>query len=397
MMWRLLMRRCPTRSMTLVGDVAQVGLGSGYVVMGRRARPLCRTTGGASSRLTVNYRTPAAIMRIASDVLTGAGVSAPMPQSVREGDAPPTASTIPAGLDTGDPQRSTPYAPVAQEAGPWRAGRLVVIAPADVADTLRAYLRSSLATGTVGEGRTALDSPVVVLTVHEVKGLEFDAVVLVEPADDPQGVAPRRQRPLRRADPAHAAAAGADQRRSAGRPRRAPTRVTTQVAVAAPNTASVEAATAIAELGGGAVDAAVAALLVAMVNEPGVVSIDAGAFVTVWPSGGADAVTIDGCVAMPGLGRASDDSPPDVREIETTYGGGVTMTVRARLGRHTGCAGRSRPGACAVRPGAVGRGRGTGGGGRGGGVPARGGVRLLPASRAGQRLRVGRRDRCSAA
>ena len=64
-----------------------------------------------------------------------------------------------------------------------------------------------------------------------------------------------------------------------------------------------------------------------MVNEPGVVSIDAGAFVTVWPSGGADAVTIDGCVAMPGLGRSPDAGPPDVREIETTYGGGVTMTV----------------------------------------------------------------------
>ena len=103
--------------------------------------------------------------------------------------------------------------------------------------------------------------------------------------------------------------------------------MTTRVAVAAPNAASTEAATAVAALGGGAVDAAVAALLVAMVNEPGVVSIDAGAFVTVWPSDRADAVTIDGCVAMPGLGRAPSAGRPDVREIETTYGGGVTMTV----------------------------------------------------------------------
>ena len=100
-----------------------------------------------------------------------------------------------------------------------------------------------------------------------------------------------------------------------------------RVAVAAPNIASVEAATTVAALGGGAVDAAIAALLVAMVNEPGVVSIDAGAFVTVWPSGAADAVTIDGCVAMPGLGRSPDAGRPDVREVETTYGGGVTMTV----------------------------------------------------------------------
>ena len=61
------------------------------------------------------------------------------------------------------------------------AGRLVVIAPADVATpcvTLAPLARD----GTVGQGRTALDSPVVVLTVDEVKGLEFDSVVLVEPA-----------------------------------------------------------------------------------------------------------------------------------------------------------------------------------------------------------------------
>jgi gamma-glutamyltranspeptidase/glutathione hydrolase len=103
--------------------------------------------------------------------------------------------------------------------------------------------------------------------------------------------------------------------------------VTRRVAVSAPNVASVEAATAIATLGGGAVDAAIAAVLVAMVNEPGVVSIDAGAFVTVWPAEGAAAVTIDGCVAMPGLGRSPDAAPPEVKEIETTYGGGVTMTV----------------------------------------------------------------------
>jgi DNA helicase IV len=58
----------------------------------------------------------------------------------------------------------------------------VVVAPEDVANIVRAHLRDALPTGTVGQGRTALDSPVVVLTVHEVKGLEFDSVVLVEPA-----------------------------------------------------------------------------------------------------------------------------------------------------------------------------------------------------------------------
>jgi DNA helicase IV len=182
MMWRLLMRRCPTRSMTLVGDVAQVGSAAGTSSWGAALDPYVHDRWRLEA-LTVNYRTPAAIMQIASDVLTGAGVSAPMPQSVREGDAPPMAHTIPAGLDAGDAAAlDAVRAIVAEEMAALGRGRLAVVAPADVAPTLRAHLGETFPSGTVGQGRAALDSPVVVLTVHEVKGLEFDSVVLVEPA-----------------------------------------------------------------------------------------------------------------------------------------------------------------------------------------------------------------------
>lgn len=100
------------------------------------------------------------------------------------------------------------------------------------------------------------------------------------------------------------------------------------VGVAAPNKEATDAALAMAEAGGGAVDAAVAAMLVAMVSEPGIVSLDGGAFVTVWPAGpDAVAVTVDGCVAMPGLGRPADAPALDVREVSTGYGGGVAMTI----------------------------------------------------------------------
>ena len=40
MAWRLLMRRCPTRSMTVVGDVAQTGFRGRRHRVGRRARPI---------------------------------------------------------------------------------------------------------------------------------------------------------------------------------------------------------------------------------------------------------------------------------------------------------------------------------------------------------------------
>ncbi len=71
--------------------------------------------------------------------------------------------------------------------------------------------------------------------------------------------------------------------------------------------------------GGNAVDAALAAMLVALVSEPGVASVGGGAFVTVAPPGGP-AVTVDGTVAMPGLGlprsafgRGLDEVRDDVR------------------------------------------------------------------------------------
>jgi gamma-glutamyltranspeptidase/glutathione hydrolase len=100
----------------------------------------------------------------------------------------------------------------------------------------------------------------------------------------------------------------------------------TRVAVAAPNAAAAAAGARVAADGGGAVDAAVAAALVTMVTEPGIVSLAGGAFVTVWPASSPDAVTVDGCVAMPGLDGPASRSR-DEREVRTGYGGGVTMTV----------------------------------------------------------------------
>lgn len=103
--------------------------------------------------------------------------------------------------------------------------------------------------------------------------------------------------------------------------------VTRRVAVAAPNDAATAAALRVAALGGGAVDAAVTAMLVAMVNEPGIVSLAGGAYVTVWPVGDGGPVTVDGYVAMPGIGRAHGAAAPVAREVRTGYGGGVTMTA----------------------------------------------------------------------
>jgi superfamily I DNA/RNA helicase len=69
----------------------------------------------------------------------------------------------------------------ADDAGEVPAGRVAVLAPtARVAD-LRARVLPDA--GGDGSGEPDLDAPVVVLPVSAAKGLEFDAVVLVEPAE----------------------------------------------------------------------------------------------------------------------------------------------------------------------------------------------------------------------
>ncbi|MEO5853817.1 MAG: gamma-glutamyltransferase [Nocardioides sp.] len=97
-----------------------------------------------------------------------------------------------------------------------------------------------------------------------------------------------------------------------------------RIAVAATGEQSLAAGLAVAKDGGNAVDAALAAAFVALATEPGMVSFGGGAFVAVWPAG-ADPVVVDGNVEMPGRGLPDAAFGTGVREVFTTYGGGVTM------------------------------------------------------------------------
>jgi superfamily I DNA/RNA helicase len=96
---------------------------------------------------------------------------------VREGEWKPVAQEI----RRGDP--ADVLTAVRAELDLLGEGRLAVVTARGSAETLRAQLVAALPGGTVGEGRATLESPVSVLTVEDVKGLEFDAVVVVEPAD----------------------------------------------------------------------------------------------------------------------------------------------------------------------------------------------------------------------
>jgi superfamily I DNA/RNA helicase len=57
------------------------------------------------------------------------------------------------------------------------------VVPAARAAELGRPLVAALPAATAAQGPAVLDAPVAVLTVTQVKGLEFDAVVVVEPAE----------------------------------------------------------------------------------------------------------------------------------------------------------------------------------------------------------------------
>ncbi len=98
----------------------------------------------------------------------------------------------------------------------------------------------------------------------------------------------------------------------------------TAVAVATPSRLCTDAAAAAVAGGGNAVDAALAAIAVAMISEPGVCAPGGGIFITVGGAG-LDPVVYDGYMEMPGRGLASRRGV--VREVTTDYGGGTTTLV----------------------------------------------------------------------
>ncbi len=159
MAWRLLMRRSPNRSMTIVGDVAQTGDLAGASSWDSVLTPYVSDR-WRLAELTVNYRTPAEIMAFAAaKALAHIDPELEPPRSVRETGVQPT---------------------VYKGVSDWRkfieedSGLVGVILPA------------SLRTGDFD-----LDERVSCLTVRQAKGLEFDSVIVVDPdqivAESPRG------------------------------------------------------------------------------------------------------------------------------------------------------------------------------------------------------------------
>ena len=172
MAWRCLLRRCPSRSMTVVGDLDQK--------RGHRRPHSWKQALGPAARafseefvLSISYRTPRALTRIAQAVMAqhGTPVLYPM-EAVR--DVPDCYQVSYTHKDTlkecVSQVVSTLEERLDREEGEGK-GRICVIVPDSQAQLWHAD----------ESGASALDQRVSYLTAAGSKGLEFDSVVVVEP------------------------------------------------------------------------------------------------------------------------------------------------------------------------------------------------------------------------
>lgn len=175
MAWRMLGRRCPTLSMTVVGDLAQTGAADSPGSWAEALDPLAEGR-WQRARLSVNYRTTEPIMDLAADVLQASGVDAEAPRSVRPSGDVPWARHV-----SDDELVPAVAAAVDSEREQIGEGTLAVLAPASRIGEILAGVRERWPGARSGGDDAVLDAPVAVLTPAQSKGLEFDAAVVVAP------------------------------------------------------------------------------------------------------------------------------------------------------------------------------------------------------------------------
>lgn len=170
MQWRLLQRRGPNRSFTIVGDIAQAASASASETWEHALTPLLgkRTVDGRFRReeLSVNYRTPRRIAAAAEAMAIAHGLPVTTTESVRDGEWP--VEVVDDVIEAVNRALEVP-------------GTVAVI----TVESELASVHSTLATSfgdRVGFGGVALSSDITIISTREAKGLEFDSVVIVDPA-----------------------------------------------------------------------------------------------------------------------------------------------------------------------------------------------------------------------
>ncbi len=175
MQWRLLVRRCPLKSFTIVGDIAQTSAAAGANSWHSALAPSFGDR-WQLEELTVNYRTPSQIAEAAVRMANRAGLVVSAPKAVREGRWNPLVDRVAAD---GLVARLIEVLP--EELDVLDGGLLAVIADGALLPAAASALRGAYG-HRVGNGAGSYEQDIVVISPKEAKGLEFDGVVVLEPA-----------------------------------------------------------------------------------------------------------------------------------------------------------------------------------------------------------------------
>ena len=186
---RMLARRANQGSMTILGDLAQA-TAAGSAASWRNSVEIVEEhldeistqkgqVSASTVELTVGYRVPAEILDVANRLLAEAAPNVTPPSSVRTGGDPPL--VIRAQPDTMNRLVGNELQALTS-----RFASVAVVGLPSRLDSLEASLAEmDIVAKRVGDNGRSLsdDGSVALITPQAVKGLEFDAVVVVEPND----------------------------------------------------------------------------------------------------------------------------------------------------------------------------------------------------------------------
>ena len=181
MQWRMLRRRGPQASWTIVGDPAQ----SSYPHADETARSMDQLIGRGPARrftLSTNYRSPKEVFDVAAKVITKVFPDADLPHAVRQtGLEPRLASTTVERLEEAITDQ------VLELAGQVSGTVGVIVPPSRLASVTKLTMSN--------QRLVHLEDRLLVVTALQAKGLEYDGVLVVSP-DDIVAEAPGAERVL---------------------------------------------------------------------------------------------------------------------------------------------------------------------------------------------------------
>lgn len=176
---RLIGRRADKGSMTVLGDLAQATSPQAAGSWENAVEALTQSAPEVTVRhteLTVGYRVPAAILDVANRLLPHAAPTVTPARSVREGGDPPLMLEVAA-------DRLAAAVVSEVQASVERTASVAVVAVEAIMDHLeQAMTAADIPVDRVGGSGLPGRDAVAIVSPQAVKGLEFDAVIVVEPA-----------------------------------------------------------------------------------------------------------------------------------------------------------------------------------------------------------------------